>query len=310
MTVQRAFVFPGQGSQHIGMGKDFYETYDSAKTIFEQGNEILGTRITDIMFCGTEEQLRATEVTQPALYLTSLAICAVLEEKGYVPSVVAGHSLGEYTALTVAGVLDIPTGIRLVMERGTFLKQAAEEHLGGMLAILGFDAQKVSALAEQYTTQFNTFVAVANYNTPIQTVVSFAGDKAMADALAAAFTKDGAKRAIPLNVSGPFHCALMDSASEKMAATLAQVKLNEPRIPMVFNVNGNVLTNSSEIKDAMIKQVNHSVQWIDVMNTIAAHTTTVLEVGPGKVLTGLNKKINAAFVTGNVEKVEDIEGGI
>lgn len=303
-----AFVFPGQGSQYIGMGKDFYDNFQAAKDIIDKGSELSKNNLKDIIFEGSESQLKKTEITQPAIYLVSLAINAVLQEKGITPSIVAGHSLGEYTALTAGGAFNLEKGIDLVLARGKFINDACQKNPGGMIACLGLEVDAVESIVSALKSELGTFISVANYNSPLQTVISYAGDEAKANLIIEKFQQAGARRSVALNVSGPFHSELVKDASANMSDILAQAEISAPSIPVVFNCNANVIENPDEIKSAMTKQIYSSVQWIETISTIKSHgVDTIVEVGPGKVLSGLNKKIDKNLMIYNISNVEELE---
>jgi [acyl-carrier-protein] S-malonyltransferase len=301
-----AFVFPGQGSQYIGMVKDFYDAYSDVRHIFDLASQVSGKNLTNIVFSGTEEELKQTENTQLAIYIASLSILKIINSKNIKSDIVAGHSLGEYTALTASGVLSLEQGIKLVKARGKFIKEACSKNPGGMIAILGLEVTQVEEIVKSLKNEL--MVEVANYNSLGQVVVSYGGSDQDSLKVIEGFTKAGAKRAIKLNVSGPFHSSLMTSASNNMEALLSQENLNEPKIPIVFNYSGELISSSSKIKEYMVKQINHSVQWINSINTMANNgVTKIVEIGPGKVLTGLIKKINKDISVYNVEKISDLD---
>jgi [acyl-carrier-protein] S-malonyltransferase len=301
-----AFVFPGQGSQYIGMVKDFYDACSDVRDIFDLASRVSGKNLADIIFSGTEEELKKTENTQLAVYVASLSILKTINSKNIKADIVAGHSLGEYTALTASGVINLEQGIQLVKARGQFITEACMKNPGGMIAILGLEIHQVEEIVKSLKNEL--FVEIANYNSLGQVVVSYKGSDQESLKVIEGFTKAGAKRAIKLNVSGPFHCSLMNSASVNMENLLKTESLNEPKIPIIFNYSGELVTSSSKIKEFMIKQINHSVKWIDSINTMSNQgIAKIIEIGPGKVLTGLIKKINKDINLYNVEKVADLE---
>ncbi len=282
----KAFVFPGQGAQYTGMGKDLYEKFTLAQDLFETANKILGYKITEIMFEGSEEDLRQTKVTQPAIFLHSVILAKVLGSE-FNPKMTAGHSLGEFSALTATGALSFEDGLQLVFKRAMAMQKACEAEPSTMAAILGLPDEKV----EEVLTSIDDIVVPANYNSPGQLVISgsFMGIEKACEALKAA----GAKRALPLKVGGAFHSPLMEPARIELAAAIEDTKINEPVCPVYQNVDGNPYTNPSKIKQNLIAQLTAPVRWtqtvINMTNDGAKHFT---ELGPGNVLQGLIKKIS------------------
>jgi [acyl-carrier-protein] S-malonyltransferase len=299
-----AWVFPGQGSQTVGMGRDLYNNVKSARSIFEQADKALGISITKLCFEGPEDELRQTINAQPALVTTAFACLEAARElsgnKLPAPAFVAGHSLGEYTALAVAGVFDFTTAVRLARERGRLMHEAGQKQAGGMAAILGLDEAKLAEVCRQSDT------VMANINSPGQIVISGAAaniTKAMALATVA-----GASRAIPLQVSGAFHSPLMQPAVDGMTAYLGATKFNNPSIPVIANTTALPLATTEAVKTELRNQLTSPVQW---QRTIEYMThkgvSTFIEIGPGKVLTGLIKRINKEARTINIGDLEAIK---
>ena len=282
-----AFVFPGQGSQYVGMGKDIYEHYPVAKEVFQQASDALGYDVADLCFNGPVEELNRTFRTQPCILTVSSALNSVLKEKGIQPSVVAGHSLGEYSALVAAEVLSFKDAVKLTEKRGRFMQEAVPEGKGLMAAILGLDRKKVDEICNSLTTGY---AAAANYNCPGQIVI--AGEKTAVEEAIEVCKSAGAKRAIALAVSVPSHCKLMTGASERLGELLGTIELKDPFIPLVNNADAKFLKTAEEIKPSLIRQLNSPLLWEDSIKAIyASGIHTFIEVGPGKVLTGLIKRI-------------------
>ncbi|MDG1913644.1 MAG: ACP S-malonyltransferase [Crocinitomix sp.] len=287
----KAYVFPGQGAQFVGMGKDFYDNSALAKEMFEKANEILGFSITDIMFEGTDEELKQTKVTQPAIFLHSVILAKVLGDD-FKPEMVAGHSLGELSALVANGVLNFEDGLKLVFQRALAMQKACEVEPSTMAAILGLDDE----IVEKACADIDGVVVAANYNCPGQLVISGALDAI--DTACEVLTEAGARRALKLPVGGAFHSPLMESAREELAAAIAATKFNTPVCPVYQNVTASAVLNPDEIKENLIAQLTAPVRWTQTMQQmIADGCESVTEVGPGKVLQGLFKKIDRKFPT-------------
>ena len=287
----KAFVFPGQGAQFVGMGKDLYENSPLAKEMFEKANEVLGFRITDLMFDGTDEDLRQTKVTQPAIFLHSVILAKTLGDE-FKPDMVAGHSLGEFSALVAAGVLPFEQGLKLVATRANAMQKACEERPSTMAAILALPNEKV----EEVCASIDDIVAPANYNCPGQVVIS--GTIEGIDAACAKLLEAGAKRALKLKVGGAFHSPLMKSAHETLAEAINNADFHTPVCPVYQNVDGKPHTDPQEIKANLIAQLTSPVKWTQtIQNMVADGLTEVVELGPGAVLQGLVRKIDSSVAT-------------
>ena len=300
-----AFLFPGQGSQSVGMGKELADNFSVARQVFEEADQALGFSISNLCFEGPEEELRKTVNTQPAILTVSVATLRVLQQAGISFDITAGHSLGEYSALVASGVLDFADAVRLVNKRGQYMQEAVPLGEGAMAAVMGMEREKVVEICAEVEKEAGAVQAV-NFNCPGQIVI--AGKTAAVEKAAAALKAAGAKRAIMLPVSAPFHSTLLQPAAEKLALELDKVSFREPKLPVVANVTGKISTNSAEIKQLLVTQAANPVLWEDCVATVAAYGATVsVEIGPGKVLTGFTKKIAPEIVTLNVEDMESLQ---
>ena len=297
-----AFVFPGQGAQTVGMGKDFCQQYEVAKKLFQQADEALGYSIKEMCFEGPAEDLQLTANTQPAILTMSVIANEILKEHGIQPDVTGGHSLGEYSALVAAGVLDFQDAVLLVHKRGQFMQEAVPVGQGGMAAIIGLADEVIVDACEQATKSAGEVQAV-NFNCPGQTVI--AGTTAGVEAAVEALKEAGAKKAVILPVSAPFHSTLMKPAAEKLAAELDKVTIRDAKIPVVSNYTGELETKADEIKANLVAQADHPVKWIACVNTMKEYgAETFVEAGPGKTLCGFNRRIDKSLKSMNVENLE------
>lgn len=299
-----AFVFPGQGAQKVGMGKDFYDHYDVAKQLFKEADEALGYSIMNMCFEGPEEDLKLTANTQPAILTISCIANAILKEHGIQPEITGGHSLGEYSALVAAGVLKFQDAVALVHKRGAYMQEAVPVGEGGMAAIIGVDRDKIVEICQAVSAE--SPVQAVNFNCPGQIVIAGATlgvEKAVEELKAA-----GAKKAVILPVSAPFHSTLMKPAAEKLAVELDKVTLSDAQIPVVANVNAEILTKAEDIKASLVAQAASPVLWEDCVAKMQEFgASTLLEAGPGKTLCGFNRRIDKAITSLNVEDVASLE---
>ncbi|MCM3787605.1 ACP S-malonyltransferase [Domibacillus sp. 8LH] len=299
-----AFVFPGQGSQAVGMGKSLAEEHASIKEMLQQADERLGYSLTDIMFNGPEEKLTLTSNAQPALLAHSMAVLKRFEEEGIVPDFTAGHSLGEYSALAAAGAITYEDAVWAVHERGNLMEAAVPAGEGAMAAVLGMDRAELEAAVAEVAANGHV-VAAANFNCPGQIVIS--GAKEGVEQASALLKEKGAKRVIPLNVSGPFHSPLMEPAAEKLRTVLEKANIQSSRVPVIANVDAQPVTEAEAIKENLVKQLYSPVLWEDsVQALLDAGVDTFVEIGSGTVLSGLIKKVNRRVRTIAVSDEESI----
>ncbi len=306
MSTKIAFLFPGQGSQAVGMGRELAERFAVAKATFAEADEACGFALSRLCFEGPEDELRLTENTQPAILTVSVAALRVLAEQGVTPALAAGHSLGEWSAHVAAGTLSFADAVRAVKARGRAMQQAVPAGQGAMAAVLQVDAAQVAEACEEAARETGLTVQAANLNSPGQTVIS--GAVAAVEKAAALAKAKGARRTVMLPVSAPFHCALMQPAQEEVARVLDGIALGEPRIPVAANVTGGLVTTAAAARDALVRQVTGAVRWVECVQTlVGAGATVFVEVGPGKVLCGLMKQIDSTQKALNVEDAASLE---
>jgi len=294
-----AFLFPGQGSQYAGMGKDLAEKFPAARQVFEEADAALGFALSEVCFNGPAEQLQLTENTQPAILTVSIAALRAMESEGFAaPDFVAGHSLGEYSALVAAGSLALTDAVRTVRARGRYMQEAVPVGTGAMAAILSADINLVAAACAEASQ--GQVCSAANINSPNQVVI--AGDSAAIDRAIVLVKERGARRAVKLNVSAPFHCALMSPAQERLAADLQSIVFANLKVPLVTNVDARVVRSGAQARQALIRQVTQPVRWLDSVEFLTGHgVQRFVEIGPGKVLRGLVRQIDRNLSCVNIE---------
>ncbi len=299
-----AYIFPGQGSQYAGMGKEIFESSPAARAVFDEADRILGIPLSALCFDGPDESLRLTENTQPAILTVSVAVLRALQERGFAPDFVAGHSLGEYSALVCAGALSLKDAVGIVRKRGRYMQEAVPTGLGAMAAVVGLAAEKVAeGCAEASGTGV---VSPANFNAPDQTVI--AGEAEAVHRASEILRGKGAKRVLPLPVSAPFHCALMAPARERLAADLAALQFRDLSVPLICNVDAREVRVGADARECLIRQVCAPVRWVEgIRRLIELGTDRFVEIGPGRVLCGLVKKIEPRVLACPVDGIPGIE---
>lgn len=300
-----AFIFSGQGSQYIGMGKELYDTFPECKKIYDKANEVLGFDLKGLIFNGDKDELSITENTQPAILTTSIAILQAIKEKGINPEIVAGLSLGEYSALVASEALSFESAVSLVKKRGRFMQEAVPQGIGSMAAVIGLPENKINDVLEIASEK--GIVEIANYNTNNQIVIG--GEKAAVDFASELLKEAGSRRVIPLNVSGPFHTSLLNEASIKLEKELSNIEFNEPNIKVITNVTADYISNKDQIKDLLKEQVKSSVKWSKTIEKmIDEGIDTFIEIGPLKTLSGFVREISKdKNVKVNIFNIEDIK---
>jgi [acyl-carrier-protein] S-malonyltransferase len=300
-----AFLFPGQGSQAVGMGKELAEKYSVARETFAEADSALGYSLSRLCFEGPEEKLKLTEITQPAILTASVAAQRVLAQNGIQPVCVAGHSLGEYSAHVAAGTLNFADAVRTVAKRGKYMQEAVPIGVGAMAAILALALEPLEEVCRQAQRETGSVVSPANINSPDQIVIS--GNKTAVERAAELAKEKGAKRAVMLQVSAPFHCSLMQPAQDRLAADLRSLEFSKPDVPVFTNVDASPVQDADQSRDALIRQVTGAVQWVGSIQLIAGVVKTFVEVGPGKVLTGLLRQIDRSKTGLNVEDEQSLQ---
>jgi len=301
-----AFLFPGQNSQYAGMGRDLAEKFPVARRTFDEADDALGFSLSRLCFEGPEDQLKLTEFQQPAICAVSVAALRVLAEKGITPRWVAGHSLGEYAANVAAGSLSFADAVRTVRSRGRFMQEAVPASQGSMAAVLGLSSEETARACTDVANETSQIVAAANFNSPEQTVIS--GEAPAVERAAELCKERGAKRVVMLQVSAPFHCALMQPAQDRLAELLHSLNFSVPVFPVAVNVDAALVTDPGALRDALIRQVTGAVRWVEsVRLLIAQFPGFFVEVGPGKVLTGLMRQIDRSQTCVNIEDEASLE---
>jgi len=300
----RAFVFPGQGSQYSGMGQDLVEAFPEAREVFREADDQLGFPISRLCFEGPDDQLKLTEHTQPAILTVSVALFRILEARGKLPDFVAGHSLGEYSALVAAGALAFGDAVRVVRQRGRFMQEAVPVGVGAMAAIIGLESGVLATICQE--AEQGQVVSPANINAPGQLVI--AGHREAVERAGKLATENGARKVVPLPVSAPFHCALMKPAQERLATELAAIRFGDLKVPLVNNVDACLITSGEEARAGLIRQVSSAVRWVDdVERLVREGVHEFVEVGPGKVLSGLIRRIARDATVTQVGTAEEVQ---
>jgi [acyl-carrier-protein] S-malonyltransferase len=302
MDTKLVFLFPGQGSQSVGMGRDLAEGFPVARRTFEEADDALGFALSKLCFEGPEELLKLTEFTQPSIFTVSVAAQRVLAERGIMPDYVAGHSLGEYSADVASGVLSFADAVKTVRSRGRFMQEAVPAGEGAMAAVLGLSSEDAAKACADAARESGGVVSAANFNSPEQTVIS--GAVSAVERAGALAKERGAKRVVPLPVSAPFHCALMQPAQDRLAEVLRGLDFANAMFPVAVNVDATLLTDAADLRDALIRQVTGSVRWVESMRLLINHgPARFVEVGPGKVLCGLMRQIDRTQTCVHVDDV-------
>ncbi len=298
-----AFLFSGQGAQYIGMGKELYENFEAARSVYHEADASLGFEISKLSFEGSKEELDKTENTQPAILVASIAALNVLEEKGIEADVTAGLSLGEYTALVYSGVLEFKEAVKLVKKRGRFMQEAVPQGKGAMAAVIGLDSEKIRLVCKE-ASKFG-IVEPTNFNCPGQ--IAIAGEVIAVEKAAEIARTSGARKVIMLQVSGPFHTSMLKPASDKLGLELKNVKINDFKLPVITNVTANYIKSKDEVRDLLTRQVMNSVLWEDtIRRMISDGVDTFVEIGPGKILSGFVKKIDRSMNIFNVQDMDSL----